>query len=288
MKEMLGVDAPVDADDASKPIELQPTGYDEHAILSYLHFCRLRNEGVIPAGVRFQVGLPTPLNVIAMFVLPAYQIEAEKLYEAALLKSLRNIQANIPKEDLAIQWDMPLDMAFLEYAKLGPEERASWLNEPYSAVTSKPWFDNVEKGIMERTKRMIAAVDEGVEMGFHFCYGDLTHKHFIEPADTSMMVDLSNKILAQTDRKIGWVHMPVPKDRVDEKYYEPLADLKLKGETELYLGLIHAGDMKGTGDRIEVAGRFAKSFGVSTECGCGRSSEEEFRSILDIAKAITA
>lgn len=286
---MLGLNTPIDAEDASKPIEPHPTGYDEHAILSYLQFCHLRNEGVIPAGVRFQVGLPTPLNVITMFVLPGYQIEAEKVYEAVLLKSLRNIQDNIPKEDLAIQWDMPLEMAFLEYAKLQPEERTSWLNEPYPAVVSKPWFDNVEKGIVERIKRMTAAVDEGVEMGFHFCYGDFTHKHFIDPLDTRTMVDLANRISVQSGRTIDWIHMPVPKDRVDEKYYEPLADLKLKKETELYLGLVHAGDRQGTDERIEVAGRFAKKgFGVSTECGCGRSSEEELESILDISKLVTA
>lgn len=39
------------------------TGYDDAAIESYAIFKRLREEGIIPQGVRFQVGLPSCVQI---------------------------------------------------------------------------------------------------------------------------------------------------------------------------------------------------------------------------------
>jgi hypothetical protein len=39
----------------------------DDAIESYAVFCRLRDEGVIPAGLRFQVGLPFPASALNAF-----------------------------------------------------------------------------------------------------------------------------------------------------------------------------------------------------------------------------
>src|SRR2546430_3323840 len=51
-------------------------------------------------------------------------------------------------------------------------------------------------------------------------------------------------------------HLPVPRDRTDPAYYAPLAALRLRPETELYLGLVHATDgVEGSARRMEVARR---------------------------------
>ena len=42
--------------------QIKPTKYDEVAIESYRTFCELRDEGIIPQGVRFHVSLPTPVG----------------------------------------------------------------------------------------------------------------------------------------------------------------------------------------------------------------------------------
>lgn len=44
------------------------TGFQDYAVDSYREFCRLGDKGVIPKGVRFQVCLPTPLNVIVQYM----------------------------------------------------------------------------------------------------------------------------------------------------------------------------------------------------------------------------
>ena len=52
-----------------KAIPTIETGYDNAALKSYETFKKVQSDGVIPAGVRFQVSLPTPNNVAAFLVL---------------------------------------------------------------------------------------------------------------------------------------------------------------------------------------------------------------------------
>ncbi|EDN90646.1 hypothetical protein SS1G_00046 [Sclerotinia sclerotiorum 1980 UF-70] len=80
--------------------------------------------------------------------------------------------------------------------------------------------------------------------------------------------------------------MPVPKDRLDREYFEPLRVLQ-KNDTELYLGLLHQDDLDGTKIRIRRASEFVEDFGIATECGLGRADAAELESILEIAKEIT-
>lgn len=46
------------------------------------------------------------------------------------------------------------------------------------------------------------------------------------------------------------------------------------------------GDDEGTKRRIEAACQVVKSFGIATECGFGRTLEEESDSILKIARDV--
>ncbi|CAD6439415.1 062cd18c-aebb-4a51-8804-0dac359fcb83 [Sclerotinia trifoliorum] len=95
-------------------IQLMPSGYDGAAINSYATFCRLRDDATIPMGVKFQVSLPTPINVLHVSIEPAFQEALEPVYTKAFLKTVRHIQEEIPTEDLAIQWDVAVEFAFLE------------------------------------------------------------------------------------------------------------------------------------------------------------------------------
>lgn len=250
-------------------IKLLPVEYDDFAISGYGEFCKLRDEGIIPKTVRFQVSLPTPLNVIGNLVTPLWRSTVEPLYEGALLTALRRIQDSVPPGDLAIQWDMASEFAYLE-----------------GAASAPPWFTPIKEGLLERVLKLAAAVDEGVELGFHLCYGDMGHKHFVEPKDTALLCEVANAILEGVTRPVDWIHMPVPRSRVDGAYFAPLKKLEL-GKTELYLGLLHANDEEGTRDRIKAAAQSIKPFGLATECGLGRSSQAELESIIEIAKTVT-
>ena len=250
--------------DASQ-VRILPVEYDDFAISGYDEFCKLRTQGLIPNGVRFQVSLPTPINVLGILVEPSWRASIEPYYEQALLVALKRIQDTIPSADLAIQWDLASEFAYLEGADPTPV-----------------WFSPLKDGILERVLKVAAAVSKDVALGFHLCYGDRGHKHFVEPKDTALLVELGNAIVNGVTRPVDWLHMPVPRSRVDADYFAPLAQLNI-GDTELYLGLLHAGDEDGTRARIKAAAEFVAPFGLATECGLGRSSQAELDSILDIA-----
>ncbi|KAI2609315.1 uncharacterized protein GGS25DRAFT_210633 [Hypoxylon fragiforme] len=67
------------------------------------------------------------------------------------------------------------------------------------------------------------------EITFHLCYGDLYRRHFIEPQDTSLLIELTNALLTHKTLKsrTEWIHLPVPKGRTDSDYLAPLNGLKL-------------------------------------------------------------
>jgi hypothetical protein len=160
----------------------------------------------------------------------------------------------------------------------------------------KAWFakpddrEDLKNRLAQRFSKIANLVDKGVEMGFHLCYGDYGHRHFKEPKDTSILVELNNLIQAAVGRTINWVHLPVPKERVDKEYFEPLTEMevRVRGETELFLGLVHAGDIEGTRKRIETAEKVleGRCFGVATECRWGRHGHEEFKSMLEISAGV--
>ncbi|KAF7875169.1 hypothetical protein EAF04_002341 [Stromatinia cepivora] len=253
-------------------IQLMPIGYDDAAIDSYATFCKLRDDGIIPMGVKFQVSLPTPINVLHVSIEPAFQEALEPVYTKAFLKAVRHIQDEIPAEDLAIQWDVAVEFAFLE------------------GIVSPPphWIMALKDSIVSRVLQLADAINPSVELGFHFCYGDLGHQHFTQPKDMGLLVDIANRVLTGTRkrRSVNWVHMPVPKDRIDREYFEPLRDLQ-KNDTELYLGLVHQDDLDGTKMRIRTASEFVEEFGIATECGLGRADAAELESVLEIAKEVT-
>ena len=258
--------------------DVAPTQYDDVALSSYADFVRLRAQGEIPRDVRFQVSLPTPFNSIQGHTRPEFHEQLELLYEQRFRESLTRIVNEIPDTDLAIQWDLTFDVMALEY------ERGRTTDSRFEA-----YFSPVMQGILARISRLCALIPPRVKLGFHLCYGDLKHQHFIEPIDTELLVGLANDIVQSLGEthSVHWIHMPVPKGRTDEAYFAPLNALNIHGAL-LYLGLVHANDEAGTRERIRVARSvYRNPFGVATECGIGRTAREELDSILQICEAVT-
>ena len=245
-------------------IEFENLGYADAAIASFAVFSSLKQEGAIPQDVKFMVSLPTPLAPVATFVALDWQASVEPAYETRMLEELAQICATIPHDQLAIQWDIAVEFGVLE---------GVW----------QVHFTNVSEGIVERIVRVSNKVPNGVELGYHLCYGDAGHEHFKQPEDASKLVDIANSVSLRVQRPIQWLHLPVPIDRVDDVYYAPLQQLRLHSETELYLGLVHLADgLEGSRTRAEVAKRFVPEFGVATECGFGRRPPETVPALLEI------
>ncbi|MGO4679987.1 hypothetical protein [Microbacterium sp. 2MCAF23] len=248
---------------------LPPLGYAAAALASYEVFCRLREEGAIAQGVRFQVSLPTPLAVISSFFSGEDRVAIEPVYTTAIRRELAEILAAIPHEDLAIQWDVASEMGIIERAAgYGKVMEAWWPGDPFD-------------GLVQRLAALVDAVPADVEAGVHLCYGDAAEKHFFEPADAANLVRYANAVAATVDRPLTWLHLPVPIERDDDAYFAPLDALAVGESTELYLGLVHREDgPEGARRRIAAAAAHAPSFGVATECGIGRAPAGSTEGIL--------
>ena len=258
--------------------DIKPTGYDDQAIASYAIFRTLKSQGKLPASMRFQVCLPTPLSVVRGFVEDdGVCAQVEPFYQQRITQAVDNIQQQIPASELSIQWDLPTEIAVLEY-ELGHIDGRHW----------KPYFSPMKDGVLRRLVQLASLVSPEAEMGYHLCYGDLGHQHFIQPSDMGLMVDLANAIVEKISplHQISYFHMPVPKDRTDEKYFAPLKDLEIHG-AKLFLGVVHAHDAQGTRERLDAARPFYPEIaGISTECGMGRTSKEDVTSILEICASV--
>ncbi|MBH61336.1 MAG: hypothetical protein CL569_02570 [Alphaproteobacteria bacterium] len=96
-------------------------------------------------------------------------------------------------------------------------------------------------------------------------------------------MSVANVIAAAVNRPIQWIHMPVPRDRPDDEYFQPLNKLKIEQATKLFLGLVHHTDgVEGTRSRVETAEKFISDFGISTECGMGRRPPQTIPELLRI------
>ena len=47
------------------------------------------------------------------------------------------------------------------------------------------------------------------------------------PRDMGILVEIANGIAGSLSRRLDFVHMPVPQDRTDRKYFQPLEGLRL-------------------------------------------------------------
>jgi hypothetical protein len=254
----------------SRELSFERLGYADAARASYNVFEQLKQAGLVPAGIRFQVSLPTPLAPVIAFIARSDQEVVEPAYEATMFAELDQIASAIPHHELAIQWDVAVEFGILERAMPGT-------------------FDDVMKPVVERLVRLGSRVPEDVELGYHLCYGDAGHKHFVEPEDASKLVEVANAVSAGVKREINWIHIPVPHNRTDDAYFIPLRRLQLHPETELYLGLVHFTDgVEGTQKRITAAQQVVADFGVATECGLGRRNPETIPELLGIHSEVAA
>ncbi|KAI1377944.1 hypothetical protein F4677DRAFT_30842 [Hypoxylon crocopeplum] len=267
--------------------DIEPTAYDEVALSSYADFKRLRQQNIIPSNVRFQIALPSPYSVMTGHLKTELNSAIEPLYEQRFADTIDRIVADIPHDDMVIQWDLCFEMTALEF------DRGRLTDTWHQPYFSSP--GGVLQGLVDRVVRLCERIPQDIKLAFHLCYGDLRHKHFIEPQDTSLLVELANALLARENLgpRTEWIHLPVPKGRTDSDYFSPLTGLKLDisglKPPHIYLGVVHANDEAGTKKRIETAQATVPfHFGVATECGLGRTPPEEVDSILRICKEVTA
>jgi hypothetical protein len=248
----------------SDQIHFEKLGFADVAIASYMVFERLKTAGVIAPEIRFQVSIPTVVALLTGFIVKEDRTRVEPALEDAMRREIAAMSGKIPDKELAVQWDVCMEIV------------------GYDGGYDLHYNDILRESVASIC-RQVDFVPEGAEVGIHLCYGDPGHKHVLEPKTTQTSVIFANAICERAKRRIDWIHLPVPRDRLDAAYFAPLADLATPARTEIYLGLVHATDgVLGTRARIKAAEPFLGSFGLATECGFGRRPADSLPGLLDI------
>lgn len=232
----------------------------DDAIESYRVFRGLRDEGVIPEGIRFQVGLPFPssaLNAFKADFATDYPV-AERAFEQLVERELARLASEIPPSELAVQWDLAYEVQDIEGV-------IAWTSDGAWERFTRP------------VSRLTPLIPEEVLVGYHLCYGTFPEWPMYEAQDLSVLVRMANYAVAQSGRPVDWLHLTGPRylRSEDARFFAPLADLKAP-ETRVYMGIVLPLDgIPGLARRHATASRYLADFGVAMYCGFGRQPGQD-------------
>jgi hypothetical protein len=235
----------------------------DDAIASYAVFRALRDEGAIPDGLRFQIGLPFPSSAMNAFKADHahdYPIAA-RAFEDLMARELPRLLDAVPAGDLAIQWDLAYETQDIE------------------GVLA--WTSGGEEEAWERfagpVRRLTRLIPEEVLVGYHLCYGTFPEWPMYEARDYGVLVGMANHAVAESGRTVDWLHMAGPRylRSEEDRFFAPLRDLDI-GDTRPYLGIVLPIDgVPGLRRRHATASKFLDDFGVAMYCGFGRQPGED-------------
>jgi hypothetical protein len=231
--------------------------YSQAAIESYAIFRRLRDEGKIAGGTRFQMAIPGAHDaVVTYFRDPGDWPVAMAAWGAAVHDEYARMLEVIPAEDLVIQIDYCTELvdATGEMHRLMP-----WIPrvDPSDVLARYSSADYLAP--------LVAGLSENVLLGFHICAGTAPAYPVAALEDLSVPVAAANAIVANAGRRIDYLHLPVLSDSGDA-YFAPLADLR-PGQAKVYLGLECNDGIEAMNRRADAASVYLSGFGVAHYCG---------------------
>ena len=227
----------------------------DDAIESYGVFKALREEGVIPANVRFQLSLPFRTSTLIGFKAHFghdFPIVAAA-WEDLVGREIARLTSAIPASDLAIQWDVCWEVLDLEGVVDWTEDDA-W--ERFAGPVS----------------RITRLIPEDTFVGYHLCYGTFPSWPMYEARDMELLVKMANYAVENSGRPVDWLHLAGPKDlrSADSRFFAPLTGLRTP-DTRVYLGIVLPVDgADGLRRRHATASKYLDDFGVAMYCGFGR------------------
>jgi hypothetical protein len=227
----------------------------DDAIESYRQFRALREQGLIPENLRFQVGLPFPASALNGFKADfgADYPVAERAFEDLVGRELERLTSEIPPRELALQWDVCYEVLDLEGVM-------AW-------TAGDAW-----ERFTGPVARLTHLIPEEVLVGYHLCYGTFPEWPMYEARDMSLLVRMANHAVEHSGRAVDWLHLAGPRylRSEDDSFFQPLSDLE-PGDARVYLGIVLPIDgVPGLRRRHETASRYLDDFGVAMYCGFGR------------------
>ncbi len=235
-------------------------GYAHEAINSYFVYKTLREKGIVPKGLRFQVSMPMVNSVLPPRLFPNVADREIVIpgFTDALRAEVETIVSKIPQEDLGIQFDCSTE-----------------LQDAYGSIPGFPAETAVARNVGQ-IEAICPHIPEKVALGFHMCFGTLGGWPRFEPPDIGNAVKMANAFIAHSGRRVDWLHIPLI-NTTKESFYAPLANLKPQ-DARVFLGLIH--NMDSLNERAAIAKKYWPDFGLAAYCGFGRVAPPELPNIL--------
>ena len=141
--------------------------YADAAISSYYRFRDLRDAGELPAGLHFQVALPTPHAAIGGYFVQDWEM-LHAAYHDAIVDDISRMLEEIPAEDLVIQWDYCTELC--DTVGVDTDNREIDALWPWN-----PKGTTEQKFATHTAKEYIAPLTEGIPAevlyGYHLCLG---------------------------------------------------------------------------------------------------------------------
>jgi hypothetical protein len=245
-------------------------GYTRDAVNSYFVFRTLKQQGVIPAHVRFQVCMPLTYSAVTSFFPdPDDHARIVPGFTAALRAEVAKMVELIPQDDLAIQWDLAIEHRYID-AKLAQEGLEAAQREAARLLLP--------------AHEISTAIPAPVALGYHACFGTLSGWPSRQPHDLTSTVTLLNAATDATPRRVDFLHLPTL-GSAEDAFFAPLATLRTR-DARVYLGAIHhmhgAAGLRG---QVAIAGKFLPAFGLAAPCGFGRAPERPGRLLSEQGSA---
>ena len=155
----------------------------DDGIESYAVFRALRDEGVIPSHVRFQLSLPFRTSTAASFkhdFARDFPIVGAA-YEDLFAREITRLTDAIPPEDLAIQWDVCWEVLDLEGV-------IDWMDDDAWERYAGP------------VTRITRLIPEEALVGYHLCYGTFPTWPMHEARDMELIVRMANFAVENSGR----------------------------------------------------------------------------------------
>ena len=217
-------------------------------------FRGLREQGVIPADVRFQVSLPFGTSSLSVFKKDwAHDFPiALRAYEDLFAREIKRLTAAIPAGDLAIQWDVCWEVLDIE-GVLAWTDGDAW--ERFA-------------GPVRRITRLIP---EETLVGYHLCYGTFPEWPMYEARDMEVLVRMANYAMDHSGRQVDWLHLAGPgtcaaRTAASSSRCAACAPRHPRVPRDRPASR----RLDGLRRRHETASRYLDDFGVAMYCGFGR------------------
>ena len=153
-------------------------GFARDAINSYFVFSVMKEKGVLPPHLRFQVSIPMVNSVLPprIFPDPRDLARIRPGYEAATRAEIAKIVEKIPARELAIQWDCSTE-----------------IQDSYGGIPGFPLAGAIERNLTQ-VRNLSPHIPSEVALGYHFCFGTLGGWPRFQPDDLGQAVKLANDV----------------------------------------------------------------------------------------------